>query len=307
MRVLVTGGAGFIGSHICKALVTGGHDVTCLDNFDPYYDPAYKRQNVEGVEMELVEGSVTDFDLVKRLCQEVDYVFHEAAQAGVRASVENPLKSYEVNTGGTLNVLRAAVDSDVKRVINASSSSVYGKIQYLPFDEKHPNTPISPYGVSKLAAEHYCNVFSEVYGIKTVNVRYFTVYGPRMRPDLAISIFTKSALAGRPIEIYGNGKKTRDFTHIDDIVGGNMILMKRGSGTYNLGSGRRISVEELAEKIKKLAGSKSRIVHSRDKKGDVEHTWANVEKAKRELDWKPTTTVDEGLRKFVEYIKNEEI
>ena len=299
MRILVTGGAGFIGSHICKALLREGHEVVCVDNFDPYYDPAYKRQNLAGLDLELVEGSVTDSELLKKLCADCDFIYHEAAQAGVRISVENPMKSYKVNTEGTLKVLKAAMDSGVKKVVNASSSSVYGKVEYLPFDEEHPNNPLSPYGVSKLAAEHYCDVFSELYGLKTVNLRYFTVYGPRMRPDLAISVFTRRALENKPLPIFGDGHKTRDFTYIDDIVAGNLILLKRGEGTFNLGSGDRISIGELAERIIRITGSRSEIVYKEDAKGDVEHTWANIEKAKRELNWKPKIGIDEGLRLFI--------
>ena len=303
MRILVTGGAGFIGSHICRDLLREGHEVVCLDNFDPYYDPAYKRQNLEGLDLKLVEGSVTDFDLIKKLCQDCEFIYHEAAQAGVRTSVENPMKSYNVNTEGTLNVLKAALDSGIKKVVNASSSSVYGTVKYLPFDESHPNNPISPYGVSKLAAEQYCNVFSELYGLKTVNLRYFTVYGPRMRPDLAISVFVKNALKNEPLPLFGDGHKTRDFTYVDDIVAGNLLLLKKGEGTFNLGGNDRISINELAERIIKISGSKSKIIHSEDAKGDVEHTWADVKRAKDKLGWGAKVDIDEGLKRFVEYMK----
>jgi len=305
MKVLVTGGAGFIGSHICKSLLKGGHSVTCIDNFDPYYDPGYKRENIAGLDLELVEGDILNYDKLKKLCVDVDYVYHEAAQAGVRASVEDPIKPHRVNTEGTLNVLRAAVKTGVKKVISASSSSVYGTVKYLPFDENHPNNPRSPYGVSKLAAEYYCNVFTELYGIKTVNLRYFTVYGPRMRPDLAISIFTRSALANEPIEIFGDGSKTRDFTYIDDIVSANMALMEKGEGTYNIGAGNRISVNELAQTIIDLTNSDSKIIFTEDKLGDVEHTWANIEKAKNELSWEPKIDIKEGLKKYTDVVSGE--
>lgn len=307
VKILVTGGSGFIGGHICRRLVEGGYDVVCLDNFDPYYDPGLKMGNVRELidkeNFELVEGDVGDLNLLKKLCEDIDYVYHEAAQAGVRTSVENPLKPYGVNIEGTLNVLKAVLDSDVKKVVNASSSSVYGKVQYLPFDEGHPKNPMSPYGVSKLAGEQYCRVFSEVYGIKTVNLRYFTVYGPRMRPDLAISIFTRLALNNKLIEIFGDGHKTRDFTHVDDIVDANLILMKRGVGTYNIGSGNRISVNELATRIIRLTDSKSKISHTTPKRGDVEHTCANVSKIKKELGWRPRVGIDEGLKGYVDWVR----
>ncbi len=305
MRILVTGGAGFIGSHICKALIRGGHEVVCLDNFDPYYDPAYKRQNIEALDIGLMEGDITDLKTVEEACKDCEFVYHEAAQAGVRASVKDPIKSYRVNTVGTLNVLKAAADSGVRKMVNASSSSVYGKVEYMPFDEKHPNSPISPYGVSKLSAEHYCNIFSELYGLKTVNLRYFTVYGPRMRPDLAISVFTKKALKGEPLPMFGDGHKTRDFTYIDDIVAGNLLLLREGEGTFNLGGNDRITVNELAEKIIRITGSHSKIEHMDDAKGDVEHTWADVEKAEKELGWKAKVGIDEGLKRFVEHVRKE--
>jgi len=309
-RILVTGGAGFIGGHICERLLAEGHEVTILDNLDPYYDPALKKRNLGilfegGNAPEFVQGDVCDLGLVNKLCEGKDIIFHEAAQAGVRISVDDPFKAYHVNTEGTLNILKAAVDKGVEKVINASSSSVYGKVEYLPFDEEHPKSPISPYGVSKLAAEHYTKVFADLYGIKTANLRYFTVYGPRMRPDLAISIFTRNALVGEPIDIYGSGEKTRDFTYIDDIVAANMLLMEKGSGDYNIGYGQRISVNELAKTILELTGSSSEVIHSGDKKGDVEHTGAKVDKAKKELGWEPKVDLREGLRRFVEYVKDE--
>ena len=231
MKVLVTGGAGFIGGHICERLLQEGYDVVCLDNFDPYYDPQLKRNNIEALlndkRFKLVEGDIRDQGLVQELLShDVAHVFHYAAQAGVRASIANPLKTNEVNASGTLNILQACLNSNVRNIINASSSSVYGKVEYLPLDESHPNAPVSTYGVSKLMAEHYSRVFAEIYGLKIVSFRLFTVYGPRMRPDLAISIFAKRALENGTIEIFGDGTKTRDFTYIDDVVEANMSAMK---------------------------------------------------------------------------------
>ncbi len=229
-KIVVTGGAGFIGSHIVEE-VARENEVVILDNLDDYYSPALKRQNLaillKNPNVSFIEGDITDLSLVKSVINaDVDYVFHEAAQAGVRISVDNPFKPNDINVVGTLNVLQASLDAGVKRVINASSSSVYGKVKYLPFDESHPTQPVSPYGVSKLAAEHYCRVFYEVYGLPTVSLRYFTVYGPRMRPDLAISIFTRKMLANEPITVFGDGNQTRDFTYIDDIVRVNLRLLE---------------------------------------------------------------------------------
>ena len=166
--------------------------------------------------------------LLDSVLSDVDVIFHEAAQAGVQASTENPLQSHEVNATGTLNLLESAVKANVKRIICASSSSVYGNVEYLPFTEDHPTYPVSPYGVSKLMAEHYCRVFSDLYGLSSVVLRYFTVYGPRMRPDLAIHIFTTRALKNEPLTIFGTGDRTRDFTYIDDIIDANMIGLTNG-------------------------------------------------------------------------------
>lgn len=308
MRALVTGGAGFIASHICERLLKEGHEVICLDNFDPYYDPSLKRNNIKPLlnnkKFKLVEGDIRDQRLVWELItQSIDYVFHYAAQAGVRTSVENPLKTHEINATGTLSILHACLNSNVKKIINASSSSVYGKVKYLPFDENHPNAPISPYGVSKLMAEHYCRVFFEIYGLKIISLRLFTVYGPRMRPDLAISIFTNKARGNETIKIFGEGTKTRDFTYIDDVIEANLLAIKKSDGgIYNIGSGSRISIDELAKKVIEITESKSRVVYAHPQRGDAEHTWANVDKAKKELGWEPKVTLEYGLREIARCI-----
>ena len=310
MRVLVTGGAGFIGSHICERLLKEGYEVICLDNFDPYYEPGLKRNNIKPFlndkKFKLVEGDIRDQRLVREIIsQDVDYIFHYAAQTGVRASVENPLKAHEVNATGTLSILQACLNSNTKKIINASSSSVYGKVKYLPLDENHPKTPVSPYGVSKLMAEHYCRVFSEIYGLKIISLRLFTVYGPRMRPDLAISIFTTKVLKNETIEIFGDGTKTRDFTYIDDVIEANLLAMKKAdSGVYNIGSGGRISIGELAERIIEVTGAKSGVVYAHPQKGDAEHTWASIDKAKKELGWEPQINLEQGLERFVDWKRN---
>ncbi|MFH1055306.1 MAG: SDR family NAD(P)-dependent oxidoreductase [Candidatus Altiarchaeota archaeon] len=305
-RVLVTGGAGFIGSHLCERLVKDGHDVTCIDNFDDYYSKKIKRDNIRPIvgEFKLIKADIRDLERLKRVVsqEEPDYVVHEAAQAGVRASVDNPVKTNEVNVTGTLNLLEATRDSDVKKTVFASSSSVYGRVEYLPFDEEHPKTPISPYGVSKLACENYFRVYEELYGMKYVALRYFTVYGPRIRPDLAISKFTRLALAGGELEVYGNGSKSRDFTHVSDAVEATTLALTRGSGAYNIGGGTTITVKELAERIIELTG-KGRIKYVEDQKGDVEHTSSDTTKARGELDWTPKVKFDDGLKGTVEWVE----
>jgi len=309
MKILITGGAGFIGSHLVEHfLQQPGYDVICLDNFDDYYDPGIKKQHIEkylhNPRFNLVNGDIRDTPLLKKILTDVDYIFHEAAQAGIRISVKNPRRSHDINATGTLNLLEVAREANVKKIINASSSSVYGKVKYLPFDEIHPNEPISPYGITKLMAEQYCRVFEELYGLKTVSLRYFTVYGQRMRPDLAIHIFMEQALKNEPIVIFGDGKKMRDFTHIEDVVRANVLAMEKGSGIYNIGGGHTISIKELAEKIIKITKSKSPIVFEKNVLGDADYTSANTRKAERELGWKPNITLDIGLENYKQWMKH---
>jgi UDP-glucose 4-epimerase len=304
--IVVTGGAGFIGSYLVERFINDGHDVLCLDNFDNYYNPAIKRDNVTRFKNKenftLLKGDILDRDMVHKALNGADCVFHLAAQAGVRASVKDPIKVHEINTEGTLNILQAALDCGVKRVVYASSSSVYGTVEYLPFDESHPRVPVSPYGLSKLMAEEYCRIFSEIYGLETVSLRYFTVYGPRMRPDLAISIFANRALQDLPLEIFGPGEKTRDFTYIDDVVCANALAMKCNRGVFNIGSGHRISVKELAELIIQLTGSRSKVVFREDARGDAQHTWANTDRAKAKLGWCSKVGIEEGLKRYIKWL-----
>jgi UDP-glucose 4-epimerase len=307
-KVVITGGAGFIGSHIAEE-VAKEYEVVIIDNLDDYYSPDLKRRNLEillaNPNVRFIEGDITDPDLLRRVIDsDVEFVFHEAAQAGVRISVENPFKPNNVNVLGTLNVLKASLDAGVKRVINASSSSVYGKVQYLPFDEAHSTMPVSPYGVSKLAAEHYCRVFYEVYGLPTVSLRYFTVYGPRMRPDLAISIFTRKMLANEPITVYGDGEQTRDFTYIDDIVRVNRRLLETSAAdgyAMNVGGGHRITVNDLIAHLREITGSMSEVVYSDKQKGDAEHTLADTSLARELVGYRPEVSIEGGLGRFVEW------
>lgn len=310
-KVVITGGAGFIGSHIAESCVSNGYEVIIIDNFDDYYSPKIKASNIESIlehrTAKFVFGDIRDLDFLKNIIdKDVEYIFHEAAQAGVRISVEDPFKANNVNVIGTLNVLKASLEAGVKRVINASSSSVYGKVVYLPFDELHPNQPISPYGVSKLAAEHYCRVFYEVYGLPTVSLRYFTVYGPRMRPDLAISIFTEKMLNNESITIFGDGSQTRDFTYIEDIVNVNMKLLdtnKANGKAINIGSGNRISVNELVSFLKDILGSSSEIKRIDVQKGDAKHTLADVGLANELVGYIPSVNIKNGLVKYAQWHK----
>ena len=321
MRILVTGGAGFIGGHLAARFGRRGHDVTVLDTLEPFYDLGIKQRNREiareaaeagGGTYEFVEGSVTDKAQINALVSEedVDFIFHQAAQAGVRVSVENPRKAHRINVDGTLNVLDAAREADVRRVVHASSSSVYGKPEYLPYDEAHPNEPVSPYGASKLAAEHYARVYHEVYGLPTVSLRYFTVYGPRMRPNMAFTNFVSRCLHGESPIIYGDGTQTRDFTYVKDVADANEALLESDAADgeeVNVGSGGRITIEELARVIRDEIDPSIEIVYEEAREGDAEHTQADVTKAAELLEYEPSVSIREGARRFVEwYRENEE-
>ena len=316
MDIFVTGAAGFIGGHLAEGFVEDGHDVVGLDNFDPYYNIGIKEHNVDAARdaavdssgsYELVEGDVRDESLVASLVEDADYVYHQAAQAGVRTSVDNPRKPNSINVGGTLNVLDAARDSDTERVVLASSSSVYGKPAYLPYDEEHPTTPVSPYGVSKLAGEQYARVYNEVYGLPTVSLRYFTVYGPRMRPNMAISNFVSRCRNGEPPVIYGDGEQTRDFTYIEDIVEANKSLLDTDTADgniVNIGSTDNITILELAEVIRDELASDLELEYADRHDADAEHTHADISKANELFGYEPTTTIREGVGKFTEWYEN---
>ncbi|GAB3669303.1 GDP-mannose 4,6-dehydratase [Halopiger thermotolerans] len=315
MNVLVTGGAGFIGSHIAEGLLEEGHTVTVLDVMDPYYDTGIKERNVEicretgGEQFEFVNGSITDEELVRDIItsRDIEYIYHQAAQAGVRTSVEDPKKPHEINTTGLLNLLLAAADHGVKRFVNASSSSVYGEMEYLPYDEDHQNVPQSPYGVTKLAAEHYCRVWTDVYDLPTVSLRYFTVYGPRMRPNMAITNFTSRCLNGKPPVIYGDGQQTRDFTYIDDIVDANLTLLETDAAdgeAMNIGSTGNITIEELAEHIIDETDADVGLEYDDAKEADARHTHADVSKANELIGYEPSTSIREGVSQFVDWYRD---
>jgi UDP-glucose 4-epimerase len=315
-RILITGGAGFIGGHLAETFVREGHDVVGLDNFDPYYRIEIKERNVRRARKaaestsgsyELVRGDIRDADPLDRLVAEADVIFHQAAQAGVRTSVENPRKPNEVNIDGTLNVLEAARNSDTERVVVASSSSVYGKPESLPYDEQHLTRPVSPYGVSKLAAERYTNVYSEVYGLPTVALRYFTVYGPRMRPNMAISNFVSRCMNQEPPVVYGDGTQTRDFTYIDDVVEANRSLLTSSAAdgeVLNVGSTDNISIRSLAEKIRDRLAPDCSLEYAERQDGDADHTHADISKANRLIDYEPSTSIDEGIDRFIDWYRS---
>jgi len=315
MNILVTGGAGFIGGHLAESFVKEGHNVTALDILEPFYDLGLKEHNIDAARnatqnttgsYEFVEGSTTDTDLVDTLMEDIDVVYHQAAQAGVRASVDEPTKVTEYNINGSQTILEAARKHDVDRVINASSSSVYGKPQYLPYDEVHPTEPVSPYGASKLAVEHYMRIYTEVYGLPTVSLRYFTVYGPRMRPNMAISNFVSRCTRGLSPEIYGDGKQTRDFTYIDDIVDANHRLLTDDSADgeiINIGSTDNIDIATLAEVVRDEINPTLDIEYTEAREGDAEHTHADISKANRLISYESSRDIRGGVNEFIVWYK----
>lgn len=317
MRVLVTGGAGFIGGHIAERLAHS-HDVTVLDNFEPYYDLGIKERNVaaarEAAEAgtgsyRLVEGSITDTELVADCVADTDVIYHQAAQAGVRTSVEQPAKVNHYNVDGTVTVLEAARKAGVDRVVVASSSSVYGKPDYLPYDEQHPTEPVSPYGVSKLAAEQYTRVYDEIYGLPTVALRYFTVYGPRMRPNMAMTNFVSRCLHGESPVIYGDGQQTRDFTYVTDVKRINEQLLRDDSADgeiCNIGSTDNIDIQTLAETVRDAIDPTLELVYDDPREGDAEHTHADVSKATALLGYEPTVDIRDGVEQFIEWYRANE-
>ncbi len=302
---LVTGGAGFIGSHLVEALVARGHSVRVLDNLS-----TGSRANLAAVadKIEWVPGDVIDADLVQRATRGADWVFHQAALASVPRSVADPMSTHHVCVTGTLNVLLAARDHKAKRVVYAASSSAYGNSERLPKSETDPTAPLSPYAVAKLAGEHYCAAFSEVYGLETVRLRYFNVFGPRQPPDspyaAVIPLFIEAMLQGKSPTLHGDGLQSRDFTFIDDVVQANLLAAEapgvRGK-VYNVACGRRATLLDLVAKINQLLGTKIAPVHTEPRAGDVRHSQADVARAQTELGYRPGVDVQEGLRRCVEY------
>ncbi len=308
LRVLITGGAGFVGSHLADLLIQRGSEVVVYDNFNPFYSGKERNvvHNLQKKNYRLVKADILDYESLVKATKGVDVVFHQAAQAGVRYSIKHPLEVHRINTTGTLNVLLAARDSDVSKVVFASSSSVYGVPRSLPISEEHPTNPNSPYAASKLAAEKYCKVFSEVYGLEVVMLRYFSVYGPRGRPDQVIRAFAEKIAQGLPPVIYGDGKQTRDFTYVSDVVEAN-ILAAESEGVsgevFNIGFGGRISIEELAEMVINLMGKTGEVspIHEKTYAGDFPHTCADTAKASRMMGYAPRVELEDGLKNFVSW------
>ncbi len=309
MKSLVTGAAGFIGSHLCEYLVEKGFQVVGIDNFMDYYPRSIKEANIADLRRDknfkFVEANLLEVDLVK-LMDGIDVVFHQSAQAGVRASWGKTFKIYcDNNILATQMLLEACRESPVKKFVYASSSSVYGDTKDLPMRESSLPCPVSPYGVSKLAAEHLCFLYYKNFGIPAISLRYFTVYGARQRPDMAFHRFFRWALENQTLKVYGDGEQSRDFTHVDDIVEANWLAFEKAlpGEVFNIGGGSRITLNGVIEIIKEIAGRELEVDYEAKQKGDVRHTMADMAKAKEKLGYKPKVLIQDGLKTEYDWIK----
>ncbi len=327
----VTGGAGFIGSHLCEALLRDGRTVITLDNFDPFYDPAIKQRNIDSIQQmmeeeeietsrfRLIEGDIRDRDLLKEIFSELKQpdreitILHIAAKAGVRPSIENAPLYTDVNIIGTQNIFEAAKSFGIKKIIYASSSSVYGENKKIPFSEEdNVDTPISPYAMTKKSNELLAHTYHHLYGIDTIGLRFFTVYGPRQRPDLAINKFTRMIDHGDAIPFYGDGSTRRDYTYIDDIIDGvlqSLNHIETHEDIYeilNLGESQTTTLLELVSLIENALGKQAIINKLPLQPGDVPQTYADISKAKRVIGYQPRTLIAEGITKFVSWYRAQE-
>ena len=313
-RVLLTGAAGFIGSHVAERLVARGDEVVGLDNFDAFYPRDVKVANLAALcrspRFRLVEGDIRDRELVAGLLDAGTAIVHLAARAGVRPSLEDPALYASVNIEGTATLLEAARRAGARRFVFGSSSSVYGDSAPVPFAEDWPALlPISPYAATKRAGELLCTTFSQLYGQRIIALRFFTVYGPRQRPDLAIHKFTRLISRGSPVPFYGDGSSERDYTHIDDIVGGVAAALDWTDAPgpameiVNLGESRTTSLATLVDLIARAVGREARLDRQPAQPGDVRRTCADVRKALRLLGYRPTTTVEAGIPRFVRWFE----
>ncbi len=301
---LVTGGAGFIGSHLAEELVRRGHRVRVLDNLS-----TGKRRNLEHVPgIELIEGDLADLDACARAVQEVDYVLHQGAIPSVPRSVSDPIGSNRSNIDGSLNILVAARDAGVRRLVYAGSSSAYGDTPTLPKREEMPTRPLSPYALQKLVAEQYCQMFTALYGLETVTIRYFNVFGPRQDPGSpysgVISLFSTALLEGRRPTIYGDGEQTRDFTYIENVVEANLLAAtapRTAGEVINVACGGHVTVNEIIRDINKLLGKDIQPSYVPARNGDIRHSWADIHLAEKVIGYRPQVTFAEGLRRAIDW------
>ncbi len=308
MKFLVTGGAGFIGSHIVEELVRREKRVRVLDNFS-----TGKKENIAPFleEIELIEGDIRDPEIVKKAVKEIDYVLHQAALPSVPRSIKDPITTNEVNVLGTLNILMAAKEAGAKKIVYASSSSVYGDTPNLPKREDTVTSPLSPYALSKLAAEEYSKLFSSLYGLEAIILRYFNVFGPRQDPTsqyaAVIPKFIASMLKGERPTIYGDGEQSRDFTYVSNVVSANLLAItsKIKEGVFNIACGKRITVNELVKSLNRIMDTDIEPLHTNPRPGDVRHSQADISKAKKVLGYRIEVDFEEGLRKTVERFRKQ--
>lgn len=312
MRVLVSGAAGFIGSHVCDHLLAAGHDVLGLDNFNAFYPPALKSRNIAAAEaherFELVRGDILDADLLERVFGRYrpECVVHLAAWAGVRPSIERPALYQKVNVEGTLNLLERCRYDGVPRFVFASSSSVYGERDAVPFRETdNVDFPVSPYAATKKAGELLCATYHHLFGLHVHCLRFFTVYGPRQRPEMAIHKFTRLIDAGQPITMFGDGSSSRDYTYVTDIAEGVAASVSRCQGyrIYNLGESKTITLEALISQIGEALGETPIVHELPNQPGDVMRTYADISRARAELDYTPKVDIAEGVERFVAWYR----
>jgi UDP-glucuronate 4-epimerase len=307
--MLVTGGAGFIGSHLVEKLLAVGHEIVVLDDFNDFYDPRIKHANIAGFakDVSVCHVDLRDSDSVRAVFhrEKVDAIAHLAARAGVRPSIQQPRLYYDTNVVGTLHLLESARVTGVQRFIFASSSSVYGASKAVPFSEdQHLIQTLSPYGATKVAGEFLCSTYSHLYQMRVVALRYFTVYGPRQRPDLAIHQFTRRIYGGQSIDQFGDGSTRRDYTYIDDIIQGTMAALNYSGPLYdffNLGESQTIKLKDLISAIEHALGKQAKINQLPEQAGDMPLTYADISKARKLLGYNPTTKLNEGLPKFIDW------
>ena len=308
-NVLVTGGAGFIGSNLTEALLQRGHFVRVLDDFSTgkrenlIFDKAYPSP-------EVIKGDIRDFSACRKAMNRIEYVFHQAALPSVQRSIEDPETSNAINVGGTLNILLAAREEKVKRVIYASSSSVYGDTPTLPKHEEMPPNPLSPYALQKYIGEQYCRLFYQLYGLDTISLRYFNIFGPKQDPNSLYSAvipkFIDALLQGRPPIIFGDGEQSRDFTYIENVVQANLLAMSAEhlhGEAINIACGKRISLNQLLNVLKEILGSKLSPIYQEPRQGDVKHSLADIFKGKEILNYEPTVGIEIGLEKTVDFFR----
>lgn len=323
MNIVVTGGAGFIGSHLCEALLRSGNRLEVIDNFNDFYNPDIKRRNIKEIQHMMKKNNISESNFTLYECdirdkealgkiinREIDVVVHLAAMAGVRNSIENPRLYYEVNVLGTLNILEVCKASNVSKIVFASSSSVYGNNKEVPFrEEDRVDFPISPYAATKKSGELLCYTYHLLYSFSIASLRFFTVYGPRQRPDLAIHKFTERIFKGEEIPFYGDGTSKRDYTYISDIVDGILKAIEwinesdNSYEIFNFGESRTISLNFMIDTIEKAIGEKAKKKLLPMQGGDVNITYADITKAKQMLGYNPTMQFEEGIEKFIDWYR----